>query len=548
MRTTTCASTTPTVSRPPAGDRRATTTSRRSWSRTADAVNPLTVNGRTITEPAFVGPNDVVQFGATAVALRVFSRSSDTERDQLGQVPFRRTPYKPVRRPRADVQAARRASRPGRRRRGSRCSRRGMPMVDGPGHVRHHQDADDVDDDRADAGDGGRQPGRQPQDRQGRSSTIRSPTSHARIDKRQRRGRRRRCSTSGPSASTSRPTSPTSPAGRRCARSTCGRASGATTSSSAPGSGSAPCASQGHGRAGDVRRGRTCATPSTPPLAGYDRLPACRSASTSPSSACSACTASRSDVRRDVLVGADPGGHAAQPRGPRASSCIEGATRASARGRSGCRTPARPRRPSPAPTSPTTAEAAADLLRQLVVGRPDCAPAPTTRADHRWPWILVVLDESADVDPALASQLLELCPAAGISVVGGRRARRPRPATGQGDVPLRAVASGGALSSVWFTEPEDRRRGVRARAGERPADRPGGDVARPAARRHLGQRHDGDPAGRAAAVAVRPGTADAAVGRRAPGRRPSRTGCGRRSASAPPARSSSTSSSTDRTR
>jgi S-DNA-T family DNA segregation ATPase FtsK/SpoIIIE len=60
------------------------------------AANPLTVNGRTISQPTFVGRNDVVQFGATAVALRIFSRSSDTERDQLGQVPFRRTPHKPV--------------------------------------------------------------------------------------------------------------------------------------------------------------------------------------------------------------------------------------------------------------------------------------------------------------------------------------------------------------------------------------------------------------------------------------------------------------------
>ena len=61
-----------------------------------DAINPLVVNGRTINESVVVGPNDVVQFGATAVSFRVFSRSSDSERDQLGQVPFRRTPAKPV--------------------------------------------------------------------------------------------------------------------------------------------------------------------------------------------------------------------------------------------------------------------------------------------------------------------------------------------------------------------------------------------------------------------------------------------------------------------
>ena len=60
------------------------------------ATNPVVVNGHPIAEATVVGPNDVVQFGATAVALRVFSRTSDSERDQLGQVPFRRTPYKPV--------------------------------------------------------------------------------------------------------------------------------------------------------------------------------------------------------------------------------------------------------------------------------------------------------------------------------------------------------------------------------------------------------------------------------------------------------------------
>ena len=60
------------------------------------ATNPVVVNGHPIADATVVGPNDVVQFGATAVALRVFSRTSDSERDQLGQVPFRRTPYKPV--------------------------------------------------------------------------------------------------------------------------------------------------------------------------------------------------------------------------------------------------------------------------------------------------------------------------------------------------------------------------------------------------------------------------------------------------------------------
>jgi S-DNA-T family DNA segregation ATPase FtsK/SpoIIIE len=97
-------------------------------------------------------------------------------------------------------------------------------------------------------------------------------------------------------------------------------------------------------------------------------------------------------------------------------------------------------------------ESAADLVRQLVaVAR--MRTQAGDRADHRWPWILVVLDESADVDPALVSQLLELCPAAGISVVVAVEldARVPR----QAKATFRCVPSTrGALSSVWYTEPQ----------------------------------------------------------------------------------------------
>ena len=100
----------------------------------------------------------------------------------------------------------------------------------------------------------------------------------------------------------------------------------------------------------------------------------------------------------------------------------------------------------------TTPDDAADLVRQLVaVARTRTGTGD--RADHRWPWILVMLDESADVDPALVSQLLELCPTAGISVVVAVEldARVPR----QANATFRCVPSArGALSSVWYTEPK----------------------------------------------------------------------------------------------
>ena len=105
-------------------------------------------------------------------------------------------------------------------------------------------------------------------------------------------------------------------------------------------------------------------------------------------------------------------------------------------------------------------------------------------------------------------------------------ARRPasrwwRPSTRDARVPRQAKATFRCVPAIRrrrvvgvVHRARRSRRGVRARAGERPADRQGGDVARPAARRHLRQRHDGDPPGRAAAVVVRLGTADAAVDQR----------------------------------
>lgn len=73
--------------------------------------------------------------------------------------------------------------------------------------------------------------------------------------------------------------------------------------------------------------------------------------------------------------------------------------------------------------------------------------------ERRWPWMFAVLDSSLESDHADIARLLDLCPAAGMSVVWL--------AAGAGDVPRQAaevlVASDGpgnsALGTVWSTDP-----------------------------------------------------------------------------------------------
>ena len=323
---------------------------------------------------------------------------------------------------------------------------------------------------------GGRKTGRQKYDAQ-------VVELHQRIAKRRSRDRRRARSTSGPSASTSRRTSPTWPAGPRCARSTCGRASAATTSSSGPGSGSGRCARAVKVEPGDVRRRASCATRPTTPLAGSrPAAGGARSASTSASSASSASTdagPTSPAMCSSVLI------QAATLHSPEdlVIAVIEGDERDSARGPSGCPTPGRRRRRSPAPTSPTAPDG----------GRRPRAPAGRRRPHpHRLPATAPITagrgSSSSSTSPPTSTRpssrsSSSCCPAAGISVVVGRRARRPRPAPGEGDVPLRPVGPRRAVVRLVHGA-EDAERGVRAGAGERPPHRPGGHVARPAPRRH----------------------------------------------------------------
>ena len=100
-------------------------------------------------------------------------------------------------------------------------------------------------------------------------------------------------------------------------------------------------------------------------------------------------------------------------------------------------------------------ETAAEAVRELVsvARRRTSTEDRSDRNDKRWPWVLVVLDESANADPALVSQLLDLCPAAGISVIAtaGSETRVPRQASA---VVQCNPMVGGALSMIWFADPE----------------------------------------------------------------------------------------------
>ena len=188
------------------------------------------------------------------------------------------------------------------------------------------------------------------------------------------------------------------------------------------------------------------------------------------------------------------------------------------------------------------------MIRELV-SVATLRTATDDRVDHRWPWILVVLDESANVDPALASQLLELCPQAGISVVAAVEsdARVPRQAKATlGCVPQ--IGGTLALSSVWFTDPDV--------PPEHFEPEPANARLIDQVAMSLAPLRDATAASATTAIPrivpllslFGPELADARCRSPASGRSRSPTGCVLRSASARPARSSSTSSSTDRTR
>ena len=413
------------------------------------ATNPVVVNGHPVAEATVVGPNDVVQFGATAVALRVFSRSSDSERDQLGQVPFRRTPYKPVIvQERAFKPLGNIPSKPEPRRFSMITTI--LPLVAGLTMFALFRSPMFL------------------------VMTLLSPLSMAgqwwdsrksgtrkfadSIDKFGRRLEKRKAEVEQALLDERAERIHQSPdladLARRATlrtldlwarqrrddeflRTRLGIGTVASKITVEPESGGE-----------EYLREATAVT-----VTGCDRVPACpicvnlaelgvfglHGELTDVRAMCSSIILqavtlhSPEDLVLVVIEGVPQGLGAWAKWLPHTRSA----------------------------TSPISARhvvedeaAAAEMVRELVsVAR--LRTSSDDRSDHRWPWILVVLDESANVDAALASQLLDLCPHAGISVVAAVEvdARVPRQAKAtMGCVPQ--IGGTLALSTVWFTDPE----------------------------------------------------------------------------------------------
>ena len=412
------------------------------------ATNPVVVNGRTITDATSIGPNDVVQFGATAVAFRIFSRSSDTERDQLGQVPFRRTPYKPIvvtERPFKPLGSIPKKPEP----RKFSPLPAFLPVLMGLGMFAMT---------------------RQPYMLM---MMLMSPVSMAASFIEGRKSGKQRFDEQ------------VADLGRRLERRT-GDVQTALLDERAERINQSPDLADLARRAtlrtldlwarqrGDdeflrtrLGIGTVWSNVTVEPdasgeeylqeavnrtLVGWDRLPACP------------ICVNLAELGVFGLHGLLP-----EVQAMCASVILQAATLHSPEDLvivslegddQGLGTWVKWLPHTRSVTSPLGGrhvvgdqKAAADMMRELVsVARLRTADS-NSRTDHRWPWILVVLDESANVDPALASQLLELCPDAGISVVAAVEsdARVPR----QAKATFRCVPLvGGTLSTVWFTEPQ----------------------------------------------------------------------------------------------
>ena len=411
------------------------------------ATNPVVVNGRTITDITTVGANDVVQFGATAVALRIFSRSSDAERDQLGQVPFRRTPYKPIivtervfkpignlpKKPEPRKFSPLPALLPMMMGLGAFAITRQpytlMMMVMSPVMMVGSF---------VDSRKSGRQKFAEQVDTLGeRLAKRKSEVEHALLDE-----RAERISQSPDLADLAR------------------RATLRTLDLWARQRGDdeflrtrlgigtvrSKVKVEPEGSGEDYLREVVDVT-----LAGHDRL-----------AACPICV-NLAELGVFGLYGPLP-----EVQAMCASVLLQAATLHSPEDlvivvleghAQGLGTWVKWLPHTRSVNSPLGGPhvvddelVAAEMMRELV----SVARLRTTtddRSDHRWPWILVILDETANVDPAIASQLLELCPRAGISVVAAVEsdARVPR----QAKATFRCVPPvGGTLSTVWFTEPQ----------------------------------------------------------------------------------------------
>jgi DNA segregation ATPase FtsK/SpoIIIE, S-DNA-T family len=413
------------------------------------ATNPVVVNGHPIADATVVGPNDVVQFGATGVALRVFSRTSDSERDQLGQVPFRRTPYKPVVVKRREFKPLGNVPTKPEPRRFSMITTM-LPLVGGLGMFAIFRQpaflmmmllsplsmVGQLWDSRK---SGTQKFADSIEQFSARLEKRKAEVEQARLDERAERidqspdladlARRATLRTLDLWARQRRDD--------EFLRTRLGIGTVASKITVEP---------ETSGE--EYLREAMAVT-----VAGHEHLPACpicinlvdlgvfglHGQLTDVRAMCSSIILQAVTLHspEDLVLVVIEG----QPQGLGAWAKWVPHTRSA--------------------TSPISARhivedpgAASDMVRELVsVAR--LRTGADDRADHRWPWILVVLDENADVDAALVSQLLDLCPQAGISVVAAVEsdARVPRQAKAtMGCVPQ--IGGTLALSTVWFTDPD----------------------------------------------------------------------------------------------
>ncbi len=92
-----------------------------------------------------------------------------------------------------------------------------------------------------------------------------------------------------------------------------------------------------------------------------------------------------------------------------------------------------------------------ELLRDFISIAHDRAGVTGDQTDRRWPWVLLLLDGDLNLDPTLVSQLLDLCPNSGMSVVwmSTDAAHVPRQASIIVD-----SGDGSSYATVWSTDPE----------------------------------------------------------------------------------------------
>ena len=413
------------------------------------ATNPVVVNGRTITDVTTVGASDVVQFGATAVALRIFSRSSDAERDQLGQVPFRRTPYKPIIVSERVFKPIGNLPKKPEPRRFSPLPAL-LPVMLGLGAVRPDRQpytlmmmimspvmmiGTFVESRKT-----GRQKFADQVDNLGeRLSKRKSEVEQALLDERAERISQSPDLADLARRATLRTLDLWAAAARR-------RRVPAHPPRHRHG------ALQGQGRAGDGRRGPSPRGRSTSPSPDTIGWRPARSASTSPSWASSASTDRYPRSRRCARRCSSRRPRCTAPR-ISSSSCSKG--HAQGLGTWVKWLPHTRSVNSPLAGPPRRRRRVGCRRHDARAGlrRPHCAPARTTAPITAGRGSSSSSTSRADVDPALASQLLELCPRAGISVVAAVEsdARVPR----QAKATFRCVPLvGGTLSTVWFTEPQ----------------------------------------------------------------------------------------------